>query len=218
MSVAVEFTIPSDAFTLGQVLSADTEIEVSLEAIVPTDDDVLPFFWLETSDADELESFEQTVREHPMVQQLTPLDRLDDGTLYRAKWKREPESLVAGIRETNGTVLSARGTSDRWTFTVRFEDHGDLTAFQNFLTEHGIRVHFDRITNQTETRPAAAAFDLTDQQREALVSAVSRGYFEVPRRANLSDVAADLDITRQAASELVRRGANTVLRKVLLEA
>ncbi len=41
---------------------------------------------------------------------------------------------------------------------------------------------------------------LTDSQREALLVAFETGYFEEPRNATLSDVAADLDISQPAAS------------------
>ena len=100
---------------------------------------------------------------------------------------------------------------------IRFPDHGRLTEFDEFLTEHDIDIQVDRIYTQTEDDQREYAYDLTDEQREALASAVRRGYFEVPRGATLSDLAEELGITRQAASERVRRGANAVLRGVLME-
>lgn len=54
------------------------------------------------------------------------------------------------------------------------------------------------------------------EQREALILAVERGYFAVPRETKLEEIAEELGITRQAASERVRRGAETVLRKSLI--
>jgi predicted DNA binding protein len=217
MSVVLEFTIPADGFSLGRVLTGDTDVEIRLEAIVPTGDDVLPFFWVEGTD-DDVDTFERRVRSRSMVKQLTCLDRLDDVALYRVTWETEPESLVSGLSEASGTMLSGRGSRDGWRFEVRFSDHADLTAFQNFLTDHDIRVHIERLVTLSGNERGSFSFDLTDEQREALVLAVSQGYFEVPRRIDLTDVAEELDITRQAASELVRRGANTVLRKALLEA
>lgn len=217
MSVIVEFTIPSGEFSLGKVLTQNTDVEATLEAIVPTGGDILPFFWIRNPEED-LAEFERTVRSHPMVAELVRLDQLETMALYRAEWETEPESLVSAITEANGTILNARGNRERWTFDIRFGDHADLTTFQNFLTSHEIRVHIERISTLTGNERGSFAFDLSEEQRRALVLAVSKGYFEVPRQIDLTAVADELDITRQAASELVRRGANTVLNKVLLEA
>ena len=46
--------------------------------------------------------------------------------------------------------------------------------------------------------------------------AVEEGYFSVPRGTTLEEIAEEAGITRQAASERVRRGAETVLRKSLI--
>ncbi len=47
---------------------------------------------------------------------------------------------------------------------------------------------------------------LTKRQREALSLAVALGYYEVPRRANLHEVAQRMGMSAGAASELLRRG------------
>lgn len=46
--------------------------------------------------------------------------------------------------------------------------------------------------------------------------AVEEGYFSVPRGTKLDEIADQLGITKQAASERVRRGTETVLRKSLI--
>jgi len=46
--------------------------------------------------------------------------------------------------------------------------------------------------------------------------AVEKGYFSVPRETKLGEIADVVGITQQAASERVRRGAETVLRKSLI--
>jgi len=59
-------------------------------------------------------------------------------------------------------------------------------------------------------------FGLTPEQRETLLMAVEKGYFSVPRETKLAEIAEVVGITQQAASERVRRGAETVLRKSLI--
>jgi predicted DNA binding protein len=46
--------------------------------------------------------------------------------------------------------------------------------------------------------------------------AVERGYFDVPRKTTLEELADELDISRQALSEHVRRGTEKILRRALL--
>jgi predicted DNA binding protein len=58
---------------------------------------------------------------------------------------------------------------------------------------------------------------LTDRQREALLLAVERGYFEEPRTVTLDELAADLDITQPAASGLIRRAVKRLVVSSLLD-
>ncbi|WP_394349503.1 helix-turn-helix domain-containing protein [Natronococcus pandeyae] len=51
---------------------------------------------------------------------------------------------------------------------------------------------------------------LTTPQREALACAVRHGYFEIPRRISLEELAAELGVTHQALSERLRRASDTL--------
>lgn len=215
MSVVAEFSIPAGTFGLGRLLAGGDEVGIELERLVPTGNEVMPYFWARIPGRG-FEAFEREVREDPLVSGLEVVDRLDDETLYAIEWKRIPESLVRGIARTGGAILEGRGSNGRWRFVIRFPDQARLTAFNDFLEDHGIDIEVHRVYTKSE-RGRERAFDLTGEQREAIVSAVRRGYFEVPRGVTLGDLAEELGITSQAASERVRRGANAVLRGALLE-
>jgi predicted DNA binding protein len=116
--------------------------------------------------------------------------------------------------ETNATILEAHG-QDNWLFRIRFNDHESLSAFSDYCRRHEIRLNVRRVHNLTAEELNDAPFELTDEQREALELAVERGYFEVPRRATLSDLAGDLDVSQQAVSERLRRGTNKVMRALV---
>jgi hypothetical protein len=51
----------------------------------------------------------------------------------------------------------------------------------------------------------------TDRQREALQAAHRLGYFAVPRRGGLGEVARELRVSRSTAAELIRRGTAGML-------
>jgi predicted DNA binding protein len=57
---------------------------------------------------------------------------------------------------------------------------------------------------------------LTDRQRECLTAALHMGYFEVPRRCTLAEVADRLDVDKSTASETIRRAAARVVEQFLL--
>lgn len=212
MSVILEFSIDPDAFVLGRALSGTPNIELELERVVPTENDVMPFVW---ATGDELTSFEETVRDSPAVEELLPLDRVGTSALYRITWRNYGEDLMTGIAETEATVLEGRAT-ETWTFRLRFNNHDKLTHLYNYLTEHDIDVHVERTYTLTEDSDRGRRFGLSREQREALVLALQRGYFETPSETSLDELAGELDISRQAVSDRIRRGNEKVLRRVLL--
>jgi predicted DNA binding protein len=214
MSVVAEFTINSSEFILGQVLARDPGTHVEMERVVPASGRVMPYVWVHDTD---FEEFEAAIRKSEYVQNLIALDVIGDSALYRVEWDEHVESLIYGMAETNATILEARG-NDEWFFRIRFDDHSGMTDFHNYCMDHDIQFQLERVFTLTETKQADKyVFDLTNRQRESLITAVKNGYFEVPRGTTLSEIGERLDISEQSASENVRRAADTVLRQVLLE-
>ena len=212
MSVIVEFSIDTEAFQLGRVLAGPPDMHLELERIVPTGNQVAPFVWAIGEDQ---EAFEETVRAHPAVEELRVLDRLGERALYRIAWTDEPRDLLEGIARTDAVVLEARGDHN-WLFRLRFPGHDRLSAFHNYVIEQRIPLHVERTYTLTEATERGHRFGLSQAQREALVLALDRGYFATPRETNLDDLAAELGISPQAASQRIRRGNEQVLRKALL--
>ena len=111
--------------------------------------------------------------------------------------------------------MEAHGDGE-WSFTVRFRDHADLTRFHQYYQDNDFPVHVDRVYAPDGESRTEYGFGLTPEQRETLLMAVEKGYFSVPRKTKLEEIAEAVGITQQAASERVRRGAETVLRKSLI--
>jgi predicted DNA binding protein len=212
MSVILEFTIDDDEFSFGRILERSPEMHLELERVVPTGKMVMPLVWATGGDH---ETFVDRVRANPAVAELLTLDRIDDRALYRVEWVDEPEDLLEGIATTGGVILEAQG-DENWQFRLRFLDHDELSAFHNYVLEHGITIRVERTYTLTEETGRDEQFGLTQAQREALVLATERGYFDVPSETTLDELAEELGITRQALSERVRRGNGAVLREVLL--
>lgn len=212
MSVLLEFSIAAADFELGQVLEGPSTMHLELERVVPTGNMVMPFVWATGDDHD---TFEESVRENPRVDELVRLDSIDESVLYRIDWRSEPTNLIESIAASEATVLEARGEGD-WVFRLRFPNHDKLSEFHDSVMELDIPIHVRRTFTMADEEEHGYRFDLTPEQREALVLALRRGYFETPSRVGLDGLADELDISRQALSHRIRLGNEKVLRSTLL--
>jgi predicted DNA binding protein len=57
---------------------------------------------------------------------------------------------------------------------------------------------------------------LTETQREALVLAHERGYYDSPRETSLEEIADELGITQQSLSSRLRRGYRRLVGETLI--
>ncbi|WP_224269732.1 helix-turn-helix domain-containing protein [Haloprofundus salinisoli] len=216
MVVVAELEIPADAFDLGRLSQVTEGIHIELERVVPTGNDgVMPFFWASGPDHGAFEAFESAVRGAEVVERLTAVARVDDRVLYHVVWADSAANLTEVLVSNEATILEAHG-DDPWRFRLRFADHRGLREFHNYCLDHEIAFRVERIYTLDEEQDAKYNFDLTPEQQSALTLAVEHGYFSVPRGISLKEIAEELGISQQAASERVRRGAETVLQSVLL--
>jgi predicted DNA binding protein len=211
MAVIVEILIPASAFDLGRVTQAAAGMHVELERVVPVGDQVMPFFW---ATGDDFETFEANVRDHGIVEDLELVAQVGDRALYHVEWRDSVANLTEAIASSEATIIEAHG-SDPWLFRMRFLDRERLRKFHDDCHDHDIDIEIDRLYTLGSEETVREEFGTTEEQHEALLAAVEMGYFEVPRRVTLTEVASGFGISQQAASERVRRGANAVLRKVL---
>lgn len=208
MSVVIEFTVPTSACALGRSLGNDPGALLELDRIVPTDDSVMPFFWVWKRDP---ERFSEAARAEPAIDRIDVVDRVDGGTLFAAEWNSDAAGTLRGIAETDGTLLDAHATSGEWRFEVRFVDAAATSEFQDLCDERDVPLSLVRVTTSPE--PPDHHYGLTPEQREALVVAYGMGFFEEPRRATLEDVASEIGISARAVAGRLRRGQTTLLER-----
>ena len=211
MAVLVDLEIAAEAFDLGRVTAGDNGMHISLDRIVPLTSDVMPFFWAEGTD---FEAFERRVREAPIVDSLEAIARFDHQVLYRVQWSEDAHDFTSILVESGATVLEASGNS-RWQFCLRFDTHGGLRALRNRCREAGIDYRIRNISAQTGSTETNTRVQLTPGQHEAIVTAVEAGYFDVPRKTTLDELATGFDVSPQALSQRIRRATNEILRDVL---
>ena len=201
MSVIVEFRVPSTDFELGRVLSVGGNSTIELETLVPLGEATVPLFWIHNSTRD---SFIDSVEEHATVSNATEVDVFEDRTLFTLDWDANQDSLISGIRDHDGYILSATGTPESWKFDIRFPTHKALSTFSTGCEDADIDLEVTRVYNPSEP-DVHPWYGLTEPQLEALTLAVRMGYYDIPRGCTTKDLAAELGISDQAVTERLRR-------------
>lgn len=210
MLVVVEFGVPADQFLLRDTLPAFPEVIVEGEWLVPTDNGVCPYLWVTGAP---LEEFERRGRADPTVDELELQARLDGGGLFSVDWAPLEGTFARRVIETAGVVLEFEGSAERWNVKMRFEDRSETSELSAASDVHDVPLRVERIHDVTA--PKIGQYNVTHKQREMLVLALERGYFEMPRQVTMAELADELDISTGAASERFRRGLTNLVSNSL---
>ncbi|WP_122089497.1 helix-turn-helix domain-containing protein [Halalkalicoccus subterraneus] len=205
MSTVIEFTVPAEDCALGRALGDDPSASLELDRIVPTDDTVMPFFWVWNRDP---EAFLATASDEPAIEAVSVVEQVDGGALLSAHWNREEAGTLFAIARSEGALLDARVTNRTWRFEVRFADAAATAAFRQFCADRDVSLSIERVATAS---PRDDDYGLTAEQREALATAYERGYFAEPRGATLEDIADAIGISPRAVAGRLRRGQATLL-------
>jgi Predicted DNA binding protein len=201
MATVVEFGSSADAFPLGSVFETLPEAAVELERLVTHETHIIPYLWVRGTTASDIE---EAFANHAGLTSIRLVDSVEGEYLLRAEWNQEHVGILEALAQTNLVMLSGTGTESGWQFEVRGENREAVGAFRTYCQENDTPI---TITAVHALLPAEdEGYGLTDRQREALVLAYERGYFESPRESTLAEVATALDITQQSLSSRLRRG------------
>lgn len=213
MSVIGEFTVPSESFLLGQTLAAVPEMVVELQRVVAhSRDRLVPFFWVHYGDK---ERFDALLRDDPTLDDVVQLDEFDRGTSYRGVWTKHAEGVAYAYIEQGGAILEATGQDDTWTLRIRFDDDESVSEFHSYCQREEIPFVLDRLYRPSQPK-GGGQYGLTPTQRETLVEAYKRGYYDVPREVNMTDLAGDLETTQQSLSKQFRRSYASLIENTLV--
>jgi predicted DNA binding protein len=147
------------------------------------------------------------------VLDATFVDGVGDDYLFRVTWDSDHEGLLSGLARSDVSVLSAVGTSDGWTFEVRGDDREAVAEFHTYCRTRGVPITVVALHDLVRDREEDG---LTAAQRDALLYAYERGYFDSPRTATLEEVAEGLDISRQALAARLQRGHRRLIENALV--
>ena len=165
------------------------------------------FYRIESADFDQFEDGlrnDSTVGEFERV-----IETRDREAIYSFEYTDEAKLLSPVISAANGVILDMKNDGSAWILTIWAPERTDLVHLWDYAQQNDIDIELLRVNEYDSLGDTDAG--LTDSQREALLVAFETGYFEEPRNATLSEVAADLDISQPAASGLLRRGIKRLI-------
>jgi predicted DNA binding protein len=210
MTVIADITVPADAFELGRVLQDFPNVEVELERIVPLQESIIPLFWISGTDIVEIEA---ALTENRHTKSVTQLTTANDETLFEVRWTDEINGVVEALIETRAKILEATGGAETWDFRLRFGTRDQLSDLNMALTDAGIPVTLRHIYNPSVPEDAST---LSAEQREALLQAYRRGFFEIPRGITLAELASEMEISDSALSQRMRRGLAVAVEQAVV--
>ncbi|ELZ91788.1 DNA binding domain-containing protein [Haloferax mucosum ATCC BAA-1512] len=209
MCLIVEVVTPLSGFPLGRVVE-QYDIEIELERSISTSASVASFLWVRGPDA---RTFETAADSVPSIDDLRLIEAVPDGVLYAVEWVFDRSPLFAGLVDPRIVLLECLATADSWWLRLRVPSHGALTDLRSDWTDRGLETEFARISSLGSAETPASE-QLTSHQREALLLALERGYFDEHRRTSLDELGDELDISRQAVAARLRRAYRTLAERV----
>lgn len=214
MGLVAEYEITCDALPFTDVAAslpgATLEIDIQYNH-----GDRPPFIVHVTDDPDA--SVEEVFASSPFVAEYTLVGRAGETRRYKTlpavgENAQLGEHLdLSGLRSlatTEAIIERIRVTETGWIQSGWFTDRTTIDAFRTFWQDNG-EFSLQRLTRDGE--PERPGDGLTDLQHEALRVAYEMGYFDIPRRASLTDIAAELAIAPSSLSERLRRAQTHLL-------
>ncbi|WP_436912300.1 helix-turn-helix domain-containing protein [Halosimplex marinum] len=212
MSTIVKATLPTEEFALAETFDAVPEAEFDAVRLVTHGTDrVVPLLW--ATDADST-AVTEALEADGSTDEVTLVSRRNHDSLFRMRWTADVRFVTHVLVEEDGAVVSARGTSDGWTFRVLFPEHDAVSSTYAACEDQDIDIDVTQIYHLDDA-PSLGGFHLTDEQFKTVRTALERGYYKVPRETTLEELADELDVSHQALSERLRRGHLALIENVV---
>ena len=212
MATLITATLPCAKFALSETLETVPEAAFECEKIIDTaEGTVMPLVWARAPD---FEAVEAALDSDPTVTEAQLLSAPDDERLYRMEWGDHIQLIVKILLNEEATILNASTESGRWVFRILYPTHDGPSETMAFCENHGLPL--DILSIQKMESGPASRYGLTEAQYEAVTTACEQGYYKIPQRADLDDLADSLNISHQALSERLHRGIDTLVTDTLL--
>lgn len=205
------FRLDPGAVALAETLATVPDLEVEAERIAAHSTQwTMPCLWASNADFDAVDN---ALTADPSVETIVDTTQFAEEKFYQLNWSDAVTERIDTYVDHEGSILNAQATVDGWQLRIRFVSRDQFDQFRDRVHDQGYSFALLAITQPNEPRHAVG--DLTPAQRDALRAAKKRGYFEVPRAISTRDLAAELDMSHQNLSKLLRRGTESLIDETL---
>lgn len=206
-----------DTPVLQEALTSNADVVVTVEEKRALPSGVVRFLFWACGEA--FETFEEALDADPTITSPSVLHKVDDKRLYRVELTEAGKATTVhqAYVELDAVMLEGRGTDDGWFLQMQFPDRETFKEFRERCDTVGVDVKLYTIYNQIDSSDQESAYNLTECQQDALLAAHESGYFEIPRKVSLAELAEQLGVSSQAASERLRRGTERLVGHSLVE-
>ena len=211
--ISAQVRVEHPDIVLTQTVSQDRSSTVRSVAEAGTDPSSGKFFYhIESAD---FGAFEKGLGQDPTIRAFERVaETSDERALYSVEYAAEAKVLSPIVAAANGVILDMENDGASWLLTIWLPARSDLNQLWEFARRNDVVIELRRLKDHRSFGESAAG--VTESQREALSVAFELGYFEEPRGATLTEVAAELGISQPAAGGLLRRGTKELVESCLL--
>lgn len=209
--VIAEIRLRHPELVLTETLQKVTGVTTELEHQTITDSGSHYLFF--SVEGDDLDAFDAAITDDPTESTVTVDSdgfRVYRTVLVSTEYLVLPEAANLGLR-----VLYAVGGEDGgWYARLEVPELERLHRFREHCAERNVSFSVERLYHEDDDR--SSEFGLTSVQRETLVAAYERGYFEAPREMSVNQLGEALGVSSSAVSDRLRRGMRNLVESTLL--
>jgi len=173
----------------------------------------MSFVSVSSSTPDRLDS---AIKSDETTESAIALSQSKQRHLYQILWRTQIRIVLDVLLHTNGSLLWARGTDERWDLRFLFPEQESVSVICENWRNHGIDPSIQRVVG-VSGKLGFAEMELSQCQYDTLLTAYEMDYYDVPRAATIETVAEELQVSHQALSERLRRGHRNLIQATLRE-
>jgi len=215
MAIVTEVRFAHEQGGLAYTMNQDPDVEVNVVPEASTDPEQdLYVFRLEGIDP---ESARRLLEADHTVDRVQPMEGFAE-ELWSVVFTEDTKLIGPLVTSHDGFVLEARSSSPEddlrgWHERWLLPDRRSLHDIWQRARDDGFDFEVLEFREQSREDPKYTGPNaLTEAQREALVMAFERGYFEEPRETSLEEMAAEFDVSASAVGARLRRGMKSLVR------
>lgn len=185
------FSLPHDAVALDHAFGELPELEVEAERIAAHSRAwIMPCLWAANT---EFDTADDVLEADPSVDTIVDGYEFGNEKHYQLDWSEDVDERIDTWIDQRGSILDAEADANGWQMRIRFVDRDQFDAFRDALDEQGTDFELRQLTEPGA--PTQSFGEVTPDQRDILVIAREGGYFEVPRRTTVREIAAELEVS-----------------------